>query len=109
MIPEQAAAGELREQTRLAHLDYLKQHSAVMHLGGPFKNNDGGIIGTLFIVDLPDRAAAMRFTDEEPFHKAGVLESVLVRRWRQMQPEVALGANATSAREAALQFKQEGQ
>ena len=37
VIPEQAAAGELREQTRLAHLDFLKQHSAVMHLADHLK------------------------------------------------------------------------
>ena len=39
------------------------------------------------------RAAADDFTDNEPFHKVGAFESVLVRRWRQMRPEVEPGAN----------------
>ena len=72
--------------------------------------NDGdGIVGTIFIVNVADRAAALAFTREEPFHKAGVVESVIVRRWRQMQPEVVSGANASSATEVSFQLKEEGQ
>ena len=101
--------GELREKTRDAHLDYLKQHKDKMHLGGPFENDNGGIVGTLFIINAEDHAAANAFTDNEPFHMAGVFESVIVRRWRQMQPETEPGANASSAKEAGLQMKEEGQ
>ncbi len=98
--------GELREQTRGPHLAYLKAHHAVMHLGGPMENDQGGIVGTLFVVNVENRAAAEAFTQEEPLHRAGVFESVVVRRWRQMQPEVEPVAN--TAREAALALKQEG-
>lgn len=101
--------GELREKTRAAHLDYLKAHGDVLHLGGPFESDEGGIVGTLFMIDVPDRATAQAFTDQEPFHKAGVFETVMVRRWRQMQPEVEPGANASTDREALLQLKEEGQ
>jgi len=106
---DKAGVGELREKTRAAHLDYLRQHKAVMHLGGPFEGDEGGIVGTLFIINVPDRRAALDFTEAEPFHKAGVFEAVLVRRWRQMQPEVEEGANASTARESVLQLKEEGQ
>jgi hypothetical protein len=68
-----------------------------------------GIVGTLFIIDVDSRAAATAFTENEPFHKAEVFESVLVRRWRQMQPEVSPGANAASAAEAEMQLREEGQ
>ena len=40
---------------------------------------------------------------------AGVFESVVVRRWRQMQPELSPGANVSSAIEAEMQLKEEGQ
>ena len=56
------------------------------------ENDEGGIVGTMFMIDVADRAAAVAFTEQEPFHKAGVFESVLVRRWRQMQPEIVPGA-----------------
>lgn len=101
--------GELREKTRPAHSDYLRQHSDRMHSGGPFENDNGGIVGTLLVVDVEDHAAAQAFTTNEPFHKAGIFESVIVRRWRQMQPEVQPGANAGTAKEAGLQLKEEGQ
>jgi uncharacterized protein len=106
---DKPSVGEIREKTRVAHLAYLKQHSAQMHLGGPFENDQGGIVGTLFIINVEDRAAATAFTENEPFHRAGVFETVMVRRWRQMQPEIELGANDGSAKEAALQLKEEGQ
>ena len=106
---DKPSVGELREVTRIAHLDYLKQHSDKMHLGGPFEGDEGGIVGTLFIINVENRASALAFTENEPFHKAGVFESVLVRRWRQMQPEVVVGANASSAAEAGYQLKEEGQ
>jgi hypothetical protein len=87
----------------------VKEQRDRMRLGGPFENSDGGIVGTLFIIDAESRATAMAFTENEPFHKAGVFESVVVRRWRQMQPEVSPGANEGSAVEAELQLGEEGQ
>ena len=80
-----------------------------MHLGGPMEDDDGGIVGTIFIINAADRAAALTFTKEEPFHKAGVFEAFILRRWRQMQPEVIAGANASSATEGSNQLKEEGQ
>lgn len=80
-----------------------------MHIGGPLENDEGGIVGTILIVNVEDRAEAQAFTDNEPFHKAGVFETVMVRRWRQMQPEVSPGANASTEREGGLQLKEEGQ
>lgn len=106
---DRPGVGELREKTRAVHHEYLKQHNTAMHLGGPLENDEGGIVGTIFIVNVADRAAAMDFTENEPFHKAGVFESVIVRRWRQMQPEVVPGANASTEHEAENQLIEEGQ
>lgn len=106
---DRPGVGELRERTRPAHLDYLKQHKEVMHIGGPLESDEGGIVGTIFIVNVENRAAAQSFTEEEPFHKAGVFESVIVRRWRQMQPELVPGANASTEREGQNQLAEEGQ
>ncbi len=101
--------GGLRERTRPAHNAYLKQHGEKMHIGGPFEDDDGNIVGTLLIVNVESREEALSFTKNEPLHAAGVFESVVVRRWRQMQPEISPGANALTGQEAALQLKQEGQ
>ena len=104
---DRPGVGELRERTRHSHLQYLHENASRMHLGGPFESPEGGIVGTLFIVDVEDQQAARAFIDGEPFHRAGVFESVRVRRWRQMQPEVVAGANDLTDREAELQLKQE--
>ncbi len=72
--------GELRERTHHGHLDYLKAHAGVIRMGGPFESADGAIVGTLFIIDVADQAQARAFVDAEPFHKAGVFESVRLRR-----------------------------
>ncbi len=72
------------------------------------ENDEGGIVGTIFIVNVRNRAAAVAFTENEPFHQAGVFESVLVRRWRQMQPEVVPGANANTEQEGKNQLAEEG-
>jgi uncharacterized protein YciI len=103
---EPVSCGRQRVPSTLAT---LKQHHDQMHLGGHFENDEGGIVRTLFIVDVENRAAAVAFTENEPFHKAGVFESVMVQRWRQMQPEVSPGANAQSAAAAEMQLKKEGQ
>ena len=106
---DKPGAGELREKIRPVHNAYLKEHAKRMHIGGPFESDEGGIVGTLLIVNVEDRTAALAFIDNEPFHKAGVFESVVVRRWRQMQPEIQPGANASTAAEGGLQLKEEGQ
>ena len=106
---DKPGVGELREKIRPVHGTYLKEHAKQMHIGGPFESEEGGIVGTLLIVNVEDRAAALAFTENEPFHKAGVFESVVVRRWRQMQPQIEPGANAGTDHEGAMQLKEEGQ
>ena len=61
---DQPHVGELREKTRPAHLEFLKQHGNLMHLGGPIEDDNSGILGTVFIIDVADRAAAIAFTRE---------------------------------------------
>ena len=105
---DKTGVGELRAATRHVHLAYMKKHGSVLRMGGPFENDEGGIIGTFFLINVEDRAAAQAFTDNEPLHKAGVFEAVLVRRWRQMQPEIEPKANASTDHEATLKRKEEG-
>ena len=73
------------------------------------ENDEGDIVGTVFITTALYRAAAIAITEQEPFHKAGIFESVIILRWRQMQPEMVPGAKADSAIEAGSQFREDGQ
>ena len=50
---------------------------------GPMFTDDGGtIIGSLMIMEFPDRAACDEFWSSEPLNFGGVFESVTIERWR---------------------------
>ena len=102
-------SGELRETVRPSHLKFLQQHPSTLRVGGPLENEDGDPIGAIFVINVESRAAAMAFMEQEPFHKAGLYESMIVRRWRQVAPQVEARPLANSANEAILQLKEEGQ
>lgn len=73
-----------RERERPAHLAYLDE---VMHLllaAGARLTDDGKApIGSFYIVDVEDRAAAEAFIGREPYSRAGLLVSVRYSRWRK--------------------------
>jgi len=76
----------IRAATKDAHLAYLEEHSAILVLGGALLADDGvGRMGSCLLINVPDRAAAERFSENEPFRKAGLFESILIRRMRRGQ------------------------
>ena len=81
----------------------------MLRMGGPLENADGVATGAIFVIDVEGHAEAVTFTEAEPHQKAGVYEAIMVRRWKQVIPEVEHGASTNSARAAALQLKEEGQ
>jgi hypothetical protein len=82
----------IRAATRAEHLTYLERHADIVVLGGAMVADDGVTrIGSVLIVNVPDRAAAERFSAEEPFRKAGLFKSVKITRMRrgQWNPDAA--------------------
>jgi uncharacterized protein len=65
-----------------AHRAYLNEtdgKTVKIVIGGPLVEDDGETAkGSFFLVDVPDRAAAESFSKGDPFHKAGVWESVRI-------------------------------
>ena len=78
---------EIRRANRAAHLDFVTRRRSVFRDGGALLDDDGGMAGSLMIVELPDRAALDRFLAEEPYSKAGLFEPYFVREYRQVVPE----------------------
>lgn len=73
-------AEELRAATTDAHRAFVGRHLDAMHLGGPLTSDDGHtMIGSLIVMEFPDRPAAQRFIDDEPYNQAGLFESVTIR------------------------------
>lgn len=90
----------LRTKTAPAHLRYLVEHAANVHTGGPLLDpNEGGMIGSLYVINVKDYEAARKFIDGEPLNQAGLFESIAIRGWTQMQPEIERGANEATAAE----------
>jgi len=92
MYNEDRSDGQaLRAATRDAHLAYLDRHKDILVLAGGTLAEDGSRTGSVFIINVPSREAAEKFSTEEPFRKAGLFKTVKITRMRrgQWNPEAA--------------------
>ena len=79
---------QVRAQARASHLEYIDRHAAQIVMAGPMLSDDGkDMIGSLLIMEFPDKAAAERFTLEDPYRKAGLFQSVAIRPFRKVRPQ----------------------
>ena len=83
--PDSAA---LRAANRPAHLAHLERHADAILAGGPLLGEDGtSAVGSLLILDFPDRAAAERFAADDPYARVGLFAAVTITPWRQVYPK----------------------
>ena len=85
-------AAKLRAGARENHFAYLDAHEDILVLGGATLGDDGETrTGSVLIINVPDRAAADAFAENEPFRRAGVFETVTLTRMRrgQWNPDAA--------------------
>ncbi len=75
---------ELRMATREKHLAYGKDNAegGQLRLGGPFLDANGNMIGSFIILEAASLEAAERWAANDPYMKAGLFDSVVVRPWR---------------------------
>ncbi len=76
--PDSAA---LRMATREKHLAYGKEGGR-LRLGGPFLDADGNMIGSFIILEAENLEAAEHWAANDPYMKAGLFASSIVRPWR---------------------------
>ena len=75
----------VRKDNRQAHLDYVKSFNDQVIAAGPILSDDGErMIGSLLIIDFPDRLLAERFAANDPYAKAELFENVTIRRWKKV-------------------------
>jgi uncharacterized protein YciI len=85
-------ATPIRDATREAHLAYLDRHKDIVVLAGGTLAEDGSTrTGSVFVINVPNRHAAEKFSAEEPFRKADLFKTVKITRMRrgQWNPEAA--------------------
>lgn len=64
------------------HLEYLRSASDQIRFAGPTLAEDGQTrVGSIWLIDAADRAAAEKWVAAEPFSEAGAFSSVILTRW----------------------------
>lgn len=79
---DKAGALQTRLDNRAAHLAHIDA-SGVVEMAGPFLQ-DGAMIGSLIILDVPDMAAAQDWAANDPYALAGLFQSVTLREWKKV-------------------------
>src|SRR5579859_2256913 len=73
----------LRAETRPVHIDYLKSLGSRIVAAGPLLADDESTpIGSLLIVEGPDRAGAADLAAQDPYAKAGLFAETTIQPFR---------------------------
>lgn len=76
-------AAALRKQSAAAHHTYQGSIIDKYVAHGPLRSDDGAtLIGSLFILEVADRAAAEKLVGDEPMTVTGVFSEINIYRWR---------------------------
>jgi uncharacterized protein YciI len=81
---DKPASLDLRLATRPQHLAYIETYADRIVQAGALLDTDQRACGSLLIIDVEDSAAAAGFAEADPYAKAGLFESVLIRPYRQV-------------------------
>jgi hypothetical protein len=84
--PDIAAARQAVHGAHIAHLKDAKNFGVTITVGGPLVADDGkSSIGSLIVIEAPDRAAAEKFYRADPFFKNGIWAKVELQRYDRKQ------------------------
>ena len=87
-LKDRPGVSELRTQIRPIHKEYLGKMADHIAFAGPLTADDGvQMIGSLLVMDFPNRAAALAWIENEPFTKAGVYEVPEVHAFTNLWPQ----------------------
>jgi hypothetical protein len=76
----------LRREERAAHLDYIADRQQAIVYAGPLLE-EGEMIGSIFVFDVPDRAALDAHLAGDPYFSRPIFERVDIWESRWMVPE----------------------
>lgn len=102
VIGKDPPGGEPRRAQRPAHLEFVEGRQDEIVYGGPLLE-EGRMVGSLFVLDLPDRSGLDAYMAEDPYFTPGIFETIEIFESRWMVPERepgSLRAEAERARQA---------
>ena len=75
---------DLRAGTRADHLAYVAETGVVVQAGPLLDDAGEGMIGSLIILDVVDRAAATAWAAADPYARAGLFDTVVLHPWKKV-------------------------
>ena len=77
---------DLRMKTRPSHLEWMKANKPrnAVFLGGLFAEDDTTMIGSMFVAEFDDLAAARAWHAQDPYVKAGLFGEVRIAPSRNL-------------------------
>ena len=76
---------DLRMKTRPAHLAWLEEKKPRASFIGPIMSDDQKTMhGSVYIAEFDDLAQARAFQQDDPYHRAGLFERVVVQPTRNI-------------------------
>ena len=92
----------LRLATIDAHRNFLDGYPEVTWYSGPlFTDDNKNAIGSLRLIEFPDREAALAYINADPYTKAGIFEAINVERWK---PALDVRQRDYPRKEGTMQF-----
>ena len=80
--PDAAGKRQAVHAQHVAHLKTAKDYGIAVTVGGPLVSDDGQTgIGSLMVIEAPDRASVEKFNGADPFNKNGVWAKVEIKRF----------------------------
>jgi len=85
---DKPAAADLRTSVRPEHKAYLAAAAERIAFAGPLLSDDGSaMVGSLLVLDFPDREAARAWLAAEPFTRAGLYASTSLLAFNNLWPQ----------------------
>jgi len=82
----------MRQTWRAAHLEFVTTCRERFTYGGPLIDDSGAVVGSIMVLDLPDRAALDAHMAKDPYFREPVFETVEIFQTRQIVPETVPGS-----------------
>jgi len=79
---DRPGALELRKAKRAEHLAYADEQGCTF-VAGPLIDENGDMIGSLIVLEVPDVASAQSWINNDPYNKANLFEKLTIREWKK--------------------------
>ncbi len=76
----------VRMENRPMHVEYLRSFGDKLFAAGPTLDDAGDMNGSVVILDLDDKAAAVDFAANDPYANVGLFSQVTINQWKKVLP-----------------------